>query len=150
MLVVLASGHGVLAQPAQGIARVAWLQGCWEASSTEQTIEEQWMVPRGGSMIGVSRTVRGGTLAAYELIVLEEQGDRLAYRAHPSGQPSATFLSTHISHAEVVFENPQHDFPQQIGYQLKGDSLLAWIAGTGKGKPRRVEFPYRRVACAAR
>lgn len=108
------------------------------------------MAPRGGSMIGVSRTVRGGKLTAYELIVLEEQGKRLAYKAHPSGQPSAIFLSTDVGHAEVVFESPQHDFPQQIGYRLNGDSLLAWIAGTAKGKPRRVEFPYRRVACAGR
>jgi hypothetical protein len=113
-------------------------------------MDEHWMAPRGSSMIGVSRTVRGGKLTAYELIVLEEQGERLAYKAHPSGQPAATFLSIDVSDSQVVFENPQHDFPQQIGYLLKGDSLLAWIAGTAKGKPRRAEFPYRRVACAGR
>ncbi len=63
-------------------------------------------------------------MTAYEMIVLREQGDRLAYRAHPSGQPSATFLSTRISASELVFENPAHDFPQEVGYRLDGDKLL--------------------------
>ena len=85
--------------------------------------------------------------AWYEPIVLREQGDRLAYEAHPSGQPAAMFLSTRIGASELIVENPAHDFPQQIGYRLDGDSLLAWIRGTQKGQDRRVEFPYKRVGC---
>lgn len=93
------------------------------------------------------RTIRGGKLTEYEVIVLREQGDRLAYEAHPSGQSAATFLSTSISAQELVFENPAHDFPQQIGYRLEGDSLLAWIRGTQNGQERRLEFPYKRARC---
>ena len=58
------------------------------------------------------------------MIVLREQGEQLAYVAHPSGQASATFLSTRVTSSELVFENPAHDFPQQIGYRLNGDALL--------------------------
>ena len=36
---------------------------------------------------------------------------------------------------------------RRVGYSRNGDSLLAWIDGTTNGKSRRVEFPYRRVAC---
>ena len=51
-----------------------------------------------------------------------------------------------VSEREAVFENPQHDFPQRISYELKGDgTLLAAIEGTKNGKTRRVEFPYRPV-----
>ena len=140
----------VVAQQPQGIQRVAWLQGCWELSASERTVEEQWMAPRAGSMMGMSRTVRGGKLVAYEMVMIREEGAGLAYEAHPSGQPSATFLSTTVGGSQVVFENPSHDFPQQIGYQLKEDALLAWIAGSQNGKSRRVEFPYKRVSCAPR
>lgn len=134
-------------QPA-GIQRVAWLQGCWELVTPERTVEEQWMSPRGRSMVGVSRTVRGDNLVEYELVVLREQGDRLAYEAHPSGQPPAVFLSGSVSDAAVVFENLDHDFPQRIGYQRSApDSLLAWIEGSQKGRQRRIEFPYRRAVC---
>ena len=98
-------------------------------------------------MIGVGRTIRDGKMTAYEMIVLREQGDRLAYEAHPSGQASTTFLSTRISASELVFENPAHDFPQEVGYRHDGDSLLAWIRGTKNGEERRTEFPYTRASC---
>jgi Domain of unknown function (DUF6265) len=147
LTVATALGLEVVAQQPQGIQRVAWLRGCWEMSAPERTVEEQWMVPRGGSMMGMSRTVRGGKLVAYEMVLIREEGPALAYEAHPSGQPVATFLSTTISTSQVVFENSSHDFPQQVGYQLKEDALLAWIAGSQSGKSRRVEFPYKRVSC---
>lgn len=106
------------------------------------------MSPRGKSMIGAGRTVRGDSRVEYELVVIREKDAQLAYEAHPSGQPSAVFLSRSISGSEVLFENPQHDFPQRIGYRRDSpDALLAWIEGTRNGQTRRIEFPYRRVAC---
>jgi hypothetical protein len=150
LTIVAALGVEIVAQQPKGIHRVAWLRGCWEISTPERTVEEQWMVPRGGSMMGMSRTVRGGKLVAYEMVLIREEGPALAYQAHPSGQPVATFLSTTVSASQVVFENLSHDFPQQIGYQVREDVLLAWIAGSQSGKSRRVEFPYKRVACAGR
>lgn len=130
------------------IESVAWLAGCWESVSNERTVEEQWMAPRGGTMIGVGRTIRGGELAEYELVVLREQDGRLAYEAHPSGQPAATFLSRSVTASSIVFENLQHDFPQRVGYRRDGpDALRAWIEGVRQGRLRRVEFPYRRTPC---
>jgi len=105
------------------------------------------MAPRGNSMLGVSRTVRGDSLVAYELVVVREQGDQLVYQAHPSGQASAEFVSRVVDEESVVFENLQHDFPQRVGYRREGQALLAWIEGTQEGELRRIEFPYRRAAC---
>jgi hypothetical protein len=146
---LLVSVAGLLsAQEASGIARVAWMQGCWEAATTQRTIEEHWMAPRGGSMLGMSRTVQAGRLTAHELIVLREQDERLAYEAHPSGQAPTVFLTAAVSDTLALFENPEHDFPQRVGYRPIGtDSLLAWIDGTTAGETRRVEFRYRRTAC---
>jgi hypothetical protein len=131
------------------IDKVAWLQGCWESGAPPRTVEESWMPPRAGTMIGMGRTIRDGKLLEYELVVIREQDGRLAYHAHPSGQPSAVFLSTAIGDSTVVFENPDHDFPQKVGYRRDGESLVAWIEGTASGKLRRVEFPYRRSRCPA-
>jgi hypothetical protein len=132
------------------VDRVKWLQGCWQATRGEATIEEQWMAPRGGTMLGMGRTVRGGKTAEYEMVLIKEQGGVLAYEAHPSGQPSATFVSTTASDTTVVFENAKHDFPQRVGYQREGtDGLHAWIEGEINGKARRVDFAYRRARCEA-
>ena len=132
------------------VGRVAWLQGCWRSTRGETTIEEQWMAPRGGAMLGMGRTVRGSTLAEYELVLIKEHEGRLAYEAHPSGQPTATFMATTASDSSVVFENPQHDFPQRVGYRRNGaDALDAWIEGQANGKSRRVDFSYQRARCDA-
>ncbi len=147
---IAASGLGTpsAAQAPAGIARVAWLQGCWARTSGQRTVEEQWMAPRGKTMMGMSRTVQGDRVVEYEFLILREQGDQLAYEAHPSGQPTAVFVSRTIDESSVVFENPEHDFPQRVAYRRDGpDALTAWIEGTMKGTPRRVEFAYTRAAC---
>jgi hypothetical protein len=149
----------VFGEPQVAIDRVAWLHGCWRTAPAPSkvegpsptgdapVIEEQWMAPRGGTMIGMGRTVRGGRTTEYELVVLKAQDGRLAYDAHPSGQPPAVFLSTEITDTSVVFENPEHDFPQRVGYRRSGAGLAAWIEGTMKGQKRHIDFAYTRVAC---
>jgi hypothetical protein len=135
-------------QQSAGIQRVAWLQGCWETTSGQRTVEEHWMAPRGDSMIGMSRTVREGRLVEFELVVLRQHGDRLAYEARPAGQAPTVFLSKVVSDSTIVFENPGHDYPQTVGYHREDpDSLSAWIEGKDKGQARRIDFRYRRMPC---
>jgi hypothetical protein len=99
-------------------------------------------------MLGMGRTVAGDRLVDYELVVVREQGAELAYQAHPSGPPSAVFISTLIGEARIVFENLAHDFPQRVGYErASADEMLAWIEGMQNGKARRVEFRYHRAVC---
>jgi uncharacterized protein DUF6265 len=152
LLLIVGAPWRAHAQSAR-LESVSWLIGCWEllASDQNQLVQESWGAPLGGSMLGMSRTVRDGKLIQFESIILRVEKGKLAYEAHPSGQPTATFLSTKISDKSILFENPQHDFPQKIGYELKdSSSLLAWIEGPVDGKPRRQEFPYRRVVCSER
>jgi len=152
LLLIVGAPWSAHAQSAR-LESVSWLIGCWEllAADQKQLVQESWGAPIGGSMLGMSRTVRDGKLIEFESIILRVDKGKLAYEAHPSGQPTATFLSTKISDKSILFENPQHDFPQKIGYELKdSSSLLAWIEGTVDGKPRRREFPYRRVVCSER
>ena len=131
-----------------GVERVAWLQGCWHTSSSHRIVEEQWTAPRGRSMLGVARTLRGDSLVEYELVVVRERAGVLTYQAHPSGQASAVFTAQRVSDSLVVFENAVHDFPQRVGYhRVRSDSLLAWIEGSVRGTARRIEFPYTRTSC---
>ena len=135
-------------QPTPTIARVAWLAGCWEARRGSRVIQEHWMPPLGNTMLSVGRTVRGDSLAEFEMVIIRAGGAGLAYEAHPSGQPPAVFRSSALAAGSVVFENLAHDFPQRIGYEAQGgDALLAWTEGPVNGQVKRVEFHYRRVAC---
>ena len=105
------------------------------------------MAPKGTSMLGIARTTHSGVLADYEMTLIRRAEDHLVFEAHPSNQPMALFHSIEVSRSRIVFENPKHDFPQRIGYERKGNALLAWIEGTQNGKVRRIEFPYLRTSC---
>ena len=126
-----------------------WLAGCWAAAGGEPGSVEQWTRPAGGTMLGVNRTVRNGRTVAHEFIRIHETGEgSLEFVANPSGQAGAAFGLVHLSGDEVVFENPDHDFPQRIIYRLKeGGVLQARIEGTVDGTARGVDFPFRRIAC---
>jgi hypothetical protein len=130
------------------IEAAAWIAGCWARRSGQTVVEEQWMVPRGGMMLGMSRTVRDGKLVEYEFIRLFESEGRLVYLAMPSRQAPAEFKSTATSDSLLIFENPAHDFPQRIIYRKQGaDSLTARIEGPGPAGPRGVDFRYARAVC---
>src|SRR5688500_2938617 len=116
-LALALTAFGATAAPADAqetsLSRVAWLTGCWAFTDADGSVEENWMGPRGGAMIASGRTVRAGKLAGYEMVILREVDGKLQYEAHPAGQPVATFTSTSIGESSVLFENPQHDFPQR-------------------------------------
>jgi hypothetical protein len=136
------------AQDAPRVAQVAWIAGCWEQSAGARLIEEQWMRPRAGLMLGVSRTVVGDSLREYEQVALFQRGEHLVYAATPARQAPAEFASTAVSDSAVTFENPAHDFPQRIIYRRRGaDSLIARVEGMRGGQLRGRDFAYRRVPC---
>lgn len=134
---------------AVAINQLGWLAGHWRMEKGGRVVEEQWMAPAGGVMLGMSRTVSRGKVVEHEFIQIREgPGGALYFIALPSGQKEAAFLIKSMTATEAVFENQQHDFPQRISYTLQPDgSLLAAIEGPGKeGQTRRVEFPYKRVS----
>lgn len=148
-LLVVPCAAGALADGArEPLERVAWLAGCWEARSARRSVEEYWMSARGGSMLGMGRTVRSDTLVDYEIVVLRAAGGGLAYEAHPFGQATAVFLSTGITDTSVVFENAEHDFPKRIAYwQVGRDSVVARVDGGDGSTHRPIEYRYRRAPC---
>ena len=136
------------AQAPASIGYAAWLAGCWVTQRGKATIEEQWMAPAGGTMIGMGRTIREGKLDDYELTIIRVTDGRVDYEAHPMMQPTAIFTATIVSDTLLQFENPRHDFPKLVAYQRHGaDSLVARVAaGPAKGD-KQVVFSYHRVAC---
>ncbi len=143
----ITSSAGVLSEE-PNVDRLAWLAGCWEARAGTATIEEYWSNPRGGSMIGVSRTIRGDSTLTHELMLVRSANGRIAFEALPDGQSLTMFVLVSLSDSSVAFENPTHDFPQRVRYRRTAtDSLLAQVDGTVNGRERVVTFPYARVRC---
>jgi hypothetical protein len=129
--------------------QLTWLAGCWELRTPTRVVEEYWMRPRAGTMLGMGRTVVRDSMTEHESTLIRLTNGKLAYHANPSGQKPTTFSAIVVTADSVVFEAPEHDFPQRVGYARRGaDSLIAWIEGTSNGRTRRIPFPYKRVSCS--
>lgn len=148
LLLALAAPRSHAQQAPSPAGRLGWLAGCWEARSGGRVVEEQWMRPRGGSLLGMSRTVAADSTIAHELMRIVERSGGLVFQAHPSGQAPAEFPAVQIGEGRVVFADPAHDFPQRIIYRRTGaDSLVARVEGERNGAVRGSDFRYARVAC---
>jgi len=130
--------------PADGLT---WMAGCWIRMAGTTTVEEQWMAPKGGLLLGMSRTTSGGRTREYEQLKIFVVGDTIVYGALPSRQAYSEFRTTTVRPNEVVFENLKHDFPQRIGYRAVADSLHAYIEGPQGATTRRIPFSYVRTPC---
>jgi len=143
LIAVLATPQG--SRPA--VTDAAWLAGCWTMTRGSRSVTEHWLPPDGGTMIGVSRTVSGGKTVEYEFLLIRQGPGGLEYVAKPSRQPEAVFTSTRVKPGELVFENPEHDFPTRITYRRQEGGLLATIGGAVDAKPRSIEFRYTAADC---
>jgi hypothetical protein len=125
---------------------LAWLAGAWVGTRGEKgatSIEERWSPPLGGAMLAVSRTVSRGKdkMVAFEYLRVVERDGGLVYIAQPGGRSPTEFVLTELGKTRAVFENPRHDSPQRIVYELSADGMLSASIGFMKGgTPRRFEF----------
>jgi hypothetical protein len=132
-----------LPTPAQAaIADLSWLAGAWVGTRGKSSIEERWSPALGGSMLAVSRTVSGsGKLSAFEYLRIVERDGGLVYVAQPGGKTATEFTLTELGDKRAVFQNPRHDSPQRIVYELSADGVLSASIGYAKGgKLQRFEF----------
>ena len=137
------------AQSRASIDSAAWLAGCWSADGKEAGSGEQWMAPAGGTMLGVGRVVRGDQTLGFEFMQVRACANgSLVFIAAPSGQRETSFVLSRSEAGLLVFENPEHDFPQFVIYRLMSPNRLhARIEGQRSGALRGVDFPMTRVAC---
>lgn len=135
--------------PKPTINDLFWLAGCWEGNVRGRDVNEQWMKPAGGVMLGMARTVAQGKTVEFEFTqIREDKEGSIYYVAKPSGQAEASFKLVKWENKEAVFENPQHDFPQRVIYRLQPDgSLFARVEATANGKTRGLDYPYKRAKC---
>ncbi len=134
----------VLPAPAKAaIGDLSWLAGAWVGTrSSGSSIEERWSPPLGGAMLAVSRSVNtSGKMSMFEYLRIVERDGGLVYTAQPGGKTPTEFVLTELSPTRAVFDNPRHDYPRRIVYELSPEGQLSATIGQLKGgTPRRFEF----------
>ena len=82
-----------------------------------------------------------GKMVAFEYLRIVERDGGLVYSAQPGGASPTEFVLTEWSPTRAVFENPRHDYPKRIMYELSAEGGLGATIGFSKGgTPRRFEF----------
>lgn len=125
------------------IGDLSWLSGAWVGTrNSGATNEERWSPPLGGAMLAISRSVNtSGKMSAFEYLRIVEREGGLVYIAQPGGKTPTEFVLTELTKTRAVFDNPRHDYPKRIAYELSAEGALsATIGQTKGGTPQRFEF----------
>ena len=131
---LFAAGLGLLlmgqAAPPMRVADLGWMSGHWETRVANNVVtEEAWSAPRGGVMLGHSRTTSGERTREFEFLrIIADEDGVLSYIAQPGGGAPVGFRMTAHGATSATFDNPQHDFPQRIVYRRSGDTMVATIS----------------------
>ncbi|MEO6174047.1 MAG: DUF6265 family protein [Flavobacterium circumlabens] len=115
-----------------------WLIGNWENKSPDGLLIENWQKVNDSTFSATSYFIKEKDTLHFEKIVLSQKGEKLTYSATVNGQnndKAIDFPSTSETETKLVFENPQHDYPQKITY-TKGanNTLTAEVTGKLQGK----------------
>lgn len=148
-IVVLAVPGAWTIKQINDITKAEWLTGTWENKTARGSIYETWNKTSETELAGKSYIIKEKDTVVFENIRLVQEKDGLFYipavKNQNDGLP-VRFANKTISETQLVFENPQHDFPQVISYtKITPDSLVAEISGTKNGRERRQLFPMKRV-----
>ena len=143
LLLVLASAAARAAPP-----DLSWMSGDWRRCTEGEIVEERWLGPRGGLMIGANLTSTKGGRTTWELLRLAKGDDGWTYWASPMGRPPTPFKLVESGPQRAVFANPEHGFPARILYWREGEELLARIEGTLRDKPAAEEWRFGRGTAA--
>jgi hypothetical protein len=136
------AGTGVASE--EQVEHLAWLAGHWRAEDEGVRHEEVWIPPAGGVMLGLHREVgkEGGVF--FEFLRIAETESGVFYFAQPLGHPAVGFRLVRSSTQRVVFENPEHDYPQRILYWLDEEGFLrARVEGRVGGEERSSEWRWK-------
>lgn len=123
------------------IRNLEWLAGAWVGTKGRRSVEEHWTPAGGGAMLGVSRTISGDSMTAFEFLRIVPRDRGLVYIAQPGGGTATEFVLTELTETRAVFDNPRHDYPKRITYELSAEGQMAATIGFMKGgTPSRFEF----------
>lgn len=131
------------------ISKAEWLLGTWENQTTRGTIFETWKKVSDTRYEAKSYVIREKDTMIFETITLKAVGNDIHYiptvKNQNDGLP-VIFKATTYTETEMIFENPEHDFPQMISYNhISSDSLVAKISGTRNGQERSLNFPMKKI-----
>lgn len=133
LLAAIASSTVVFGQ--NDISRIEWLTGTWTRTNTKpgRAGAEVWTKKSTNELTGRGVSLKGTDTTFVEKLKIVAKDGKLFYVADvPQNNTETWFEFTSVSDKSFVCENPKHDFPKKIVYEIDGSNLKATISGDGK------------------
>lgn len=131
----------------QGQFDLGKLVGNWKDEGTNKQFFEEWKRTDSG-LEGVGFVLSKGDTIMIENMNMVMKNSKLLFEVRVNNQNHGKvigFQSTEASKNHVVFENPNHDFPQTIEYSLLTDNeLMVTLSGVEHEEPRELQFNFSR------
>lgn len=130
------------------LEKADWLLGAWEGESEGARMSETWTKHSNSAYKAETYLVFGTDTLFREYSRLNKAGNSLHCIITIPDQNNSKPVVFKLSRQEddlLVFENQEHDFPQVILYERKGDSIIAEISGKQEGKFAKERFAMSRV-----
>jgi hypothetical protein len=119
----------LFAEGPRGAALPEWMAGTWMMQEGASWSDQLWTDPKGGLMLGVSRSGFGGQVENWDLAQIRVRPDgSMVYVVQPQGKAPVEFPMVLISEEAIEFANPANDYPQRIRYWRQGKLLMAEIS----------------------
>lgn len=97
-------------------------------------VYEEWEILNDGSLKGTSYRWVNGEEVTSEYLKIRKMGDQIIYTAIVPAQNKGRGIEFVLHQPDSLsysFENPEHDFPKQIVYQLRSDTEIFVIVSDG-------------------
>lgn len=126
-----------------------WVIGEWQMERKSGLLVESWQQVNDSSFEGKSFMIQkdGQKKILEEMQIVYGQKGYHFISAVPgqNKEQPVSFKITSFSSDKFIAENPDHDFPRRISYELIGlDSLHAWIDGGPANPDQKVDFYFSR------
>jgi hypothetical protein len=125
------------------------LEGSWRMHTKRGDICEEWKKVNKNFLQSRGYFVKGSDTLINERVALQNLSNDIYYTSTVEEQNSkrpVSFTLTSGKGGVFIFENPKHDFPKRIVYELvNNDSLHAWIDDGPAGTGQRNDFYYTRI-----
>jgi len=130
----------------KNLDELSWIVDNWINSSGSIVSHEHWIKVNDTLFEGGSETIKDGDAVFTEKLKIIVKDEDIFYVADVEHNPAPVYFKLIVSESnKAVFENPGHDFPQKITYEVNGGDLHAYIEGPGKeGKWQQVDFYFTR------
>jgi hypothetical protein len=124
-----------------------WIVGTWQRQTSRGTMYENWKMVNDTIWRGRAYRLAETDTMILEELSLEIRNDEIFYvPVVPHDKGAVYFKMIKKFPDTVIFENPDHDFPQRIIYmKMPNDSLHARIEGMDEGVETSTDFYFKRV-----